>query len=340
MMPTHTVEAWRAALAAATPQVGERLQKYVNLAHPPELADFVMQHARAIAAAGSPDASPDSPRIVDQDALATWNLLLDGKIVLFVCSSPGLLNDEQAIELANIALTSDEMFDTKLLRRMLDQRLWPEEVPLEEVMRTLVIVESLPTAGRLAMMLLRFSKHPHPWIQSKTSKILGRCLESAEVVEDLFENADPRVRANLIEGVSLRERQPSFLPLVEKACRDQHHRVSSIALALRTRWGHETSRALIRMRTRSRDETVRKAAEISFAKFGEEPDPDPGSSPVASHVASDESVSQPDGAPANADAAPAASDPVADPAVAPAVAEVDQDPDSHPAEQPDPVLQS
>jgi hypothetical protein len=231
MMPTHTVEAWRAALAAATPQVGERLQKYVNLAHPPELADFVMQHARAIAAAGSTDASPDSPRIVDQDALATWNLLLDGKIVLFVCSSPGLLNDEQAIELANIALTSDEMFDTKLLRRMLDQRLWPEEVPLEEVMRTLVIVESLPTAGRLAMMLLRFSKHPHPWIQSKTSKILGRCLESAEVVEDLFENADPRVRANLIEGVSLRERQPSFLPLVEKACRDQHHRVSSIALA-------------------------------------------------------------------------------------------------------------
>lgn len=329
-MPTHTADQWRAAVSGATPQVLEKLQKFVSLSHPPILADFVLQHARQFAASLQPN--PPAPA---GDELTIWNLLLDGKVVLYVTSCQELLTDEQAVELANIALKSDEMFDTKLLRRMLDKRLWPEEVPLDEVMRTLVVVESLPTAGRLAMMLLRFSKHPHPWIQSKVAKILGRCLESAEVVEDLFSNPDPRVRANLIEGVSLRERQPSFLPLVDKACRDQHHRVSSIALALRTRWGHETSRALIRMRSKSRDEVVRKSAEIAFSKFGE-------AAVIAAPAEAAPAEAAPDDAAPFTEpvSSPAPSGSVPDPAVTPAVAEIDHDPDSHPADQPDPVLQA
>jgi hypothetical protein len=96
------------------------------------------------------------------------------------------------------------------------------------------------------------------------AKILGRSIESVEVMDELFNNRDGRVRANLLEGVGKRDSLERFLPLVERATRDQHTRVSSIALAIRARLGHAGSAALIKMRTNSKMSTISESARFAL----------------------------------------------------------------------------
>jgi hypothetical protein len=160
-------------------------------------------------------------------------------------------------------LQSDELFDTKLLRRLLALRLWPEEVPGDEVMRTLEVLEALDEVLRLSMTLLKFSKFPDGRIQSKVAKILGRCVESVVVMEELFGNPDSRVRANLLEGIGRRDNINPFTSLIERATGDQHARVSSIALAIRARHGNPGAQALLRMRCNSKMDDIRKSAEFA-----------------------------------------------------------------------------
>ncbi len=176
---------------------------------------------------------------------------------------PSVLTLPQALSVTGYAQQCDPLFDSKLLRRLLAHRLWPEEVPVDEGMRTLDVLETLEETHRLAMTLLRFSKFPHRHVQSKVARILGRCVDNVGVIEEIYDSPDARVRANLLEGVGQRKTLDLFLPLIERATADQITRVSSVALALRARAGHSGSRALIKMRANSKMPVIRKSAEIA-----------------------------------------------------------------------------
>jgi hypothetical protein len=49
-------------------------------------------------------------------------------------------------------------------------------VPYHEIQRCLNLVEDAQDPGRIAVTLLKFSRHPDPRIESKAAKLLGRHL--------------------------------------------------------------------------------------------------------------------------------------------------------------------
>lgn len=246
-MDQNKIDSWTAVLSEATPMTVDKLCKLIDFCDPPDLYEFICRQWEKRA----------------ESDTATWDLLMDGQIILRAVSHPKIIPVANAIVLTGFALQSDGLFDTKLLRRLLAHRLWPEEVPADEVMRTLEVLESLEEPHRLSMTLLKFSKFPNRRVQSKVAKILGRCVDSFDVMDELFQNPDARVRANLLEGISRRPSFEALMPIIERATKDQHTRVSSIALALRAQDGHARSSALMRMRENSKMTDISKSAEFA-----------------------------------------------------------------------------
>ncbi len=234
-------------VSESSPSSIERLGMMVDFANPPDFYEFVARQWE---------------RRTTGDSKG-WDILMDGQFILRAVGLPSILSLKQALTVTGYAQQCDPLFDSKLLRRLLAHRLWPEEIPVDEVMRTLDVLETLNETHRLAMTLLRFSKFPHKHVQSKVARILGRCVDNVSVIEEIYENPDGRVRANLIEGISQRDSVEPFMPLIERATSDQHTRVSSLALALRARAGHTGSGALIRLRANSKMVPIRKSAEIA-----------------------------------------------------------------------------
>jgi hypothetical protein len=280
-METSHLDVWTAVVSEASPTTLDKLGNLIDFADPPEFLSFVKQQWELFK---------------NQNDKFGWDLLMDGQIILRAVGHPGVLSIDDACQLSGHALENDPLFDTKLLRRLLANRLWPEEVPADEVLRVLEILSRLADPQRLAMTLLKFSKFPNRRVQSKVAKILGRTVESIDVVEELFQSPDPRVRANLLEGISQRREIGLFQSFVERGIKDQHHRVSSFALAIKGRQGHAGSKALLRLRGNSKTETLKKTAEY-------------------------------------ADAIVNGSTTVSEAAVVPAVAEVDSQPEPHPDKQ-------
>lgn len=246
-MEASTLDSWTIVVSESQPSSIEKLGTLIDFSNPPAFFEFARRQWER-RSEGDP---------------AGWDLLLDGQFILRAVGHPSVLALDEALTLMGYALQVDSLFDTKLLRRLLANRLWPEEVPSMEVMRTLEVLETLEEPQRLSMTLLKFSKFPDRRVQSKVAKILGRCIDSTDVMDELFQNPDGRVRANLIEGMSRRASVDSFLPLIERATRDQHTRVSSLALALRARQGHNGANALIRMRANSKMNEISKSAKIA-----------------------------------------------------------------------------
>lgn len=246
-MDASSLDSWTAIISESSATSIDKLSKVVDFSNPPPFFEFAVQQWQA-RQEGSP---------------ASWDLMMDSQIILRAVGIPAALTLPQAVTLMGYALETDALFDTKLLRRLLAHRLWPEEVPAEEVMRTLEVLETMEDPQRLAMTLLKFSKFPDRRVQSKVAKILGRCVDSIEVMEELFQNPDGRVRANLLEGLGRRSYVDPFLSIVERATKDQHARVSSMALAMRAKMGHSGATALIKMRRNSKMEAIRKSAEFA-----------------------------------------------------------------------------
>lgn len=281
-METSHLDVWTAVVSEATATTLEKLGKVIDFGDPPEFLSFVDKLWNLNKTSGDKSG---------------WDLLMDGQIILRAVGHPGVITADEAFRISEYAMESDPLFDTKLLRRLLANRLWPEEVPADEVLRALEILSRLADPQRLSMTLLKFSKFPDRRVQSKVAKILGRTVDSVDVVEELFLNPDPRVRANLLEGIAGRPEIGVFQTFIERGLKDQNHRVSSFALAIKGRQGHAGSKALMRLRGNSKTEILKKTAEY-------------------------------------ADSIVNGSGVVAEPAVMAAVAEVDGQAESHPDKQP------
>jgi hypothetical protein len=273
-------------LVGASSATIEQIGRLMDLSDPPPFVSFAMTEWKLWK---------------ENRSAQGWNLLVDGQIMQRAVSNPAALEFPDALELTSRALETDPLFDTKLLRSLLAQRLWPEEVPPDEALRVLELLEALNRQRRLAMTLLKFAKYPDARIQSKIAKMLGRCIDKIDSLQELAQHPDARVRANLIEGLAHRNDLKGFTALVETASHDPHPRVSSLALALRARLGCDRSSALLRVRKKSKLESFQKAA-----------------------VRAEEVMN----APSTAETQPAMFAPVH---------EVDQKPESHPNEQPEPV---
>ena len=225
----------------------EKLGKLIDLSGPPDFFEFACQHWE----------------LRNEPGPWAWDLLMECQFIVRAVGHPEALTLDQALTLTQFAMQFDPLFDTKLLRRLFVHRAFPEEVPSAEVMRTLAILETLNDPHRLSMTLHKFSKFPDKRVQSKVAKILGRCVESLEIMRELFQNPDARVRANLLEGLSRKSSSRGFQAIMELGIRDQNIRVSSFALAISARDGNAGAAALIKMRLKSKMDHIRKSAEYA-----------------------------------------------------------------------------
>ncbi|MBM3848557.1 MAG: hypothetical protein FJ405_20020, partial [Verrucomicrobia bacterium] len=252
-MAQSPLDVWTAIVSQATPTTLEKLSKFVDFAEPPEFFDYAQTQWNL-----QQQRNPDS----------TWELLVDGQLIFSAVGHPSVLNLKEATVLARIAMTGDPLFTTKLLRRLLANRIWPEEVPADEMLRALSILEALEDPQRLAMTLLKFSKFPCRMVQSKVAKLLGRVSDSIDVLEELFQVPDARVRANLLQGIAQRDDLEPFRAMIDRGCKDQNTRVSAFALAIKARTGHGGSKALLKMRLNAKTGDVRDVAHFASSIVG------------------------------------------------------------------------
>lgn len=240
---------WAAATSDALPGVMRRLEGLLNQRSRPDFLEYVSELFQ--------DAKEGSRNGIR-------DLLLESHILSRAMLHPGGLAPKDARTLLGAVIRYDSMFDTRLMQNLLARRTWPDQVPLEEIMRALELMEICPDPGRLSVALSKFARHPNARVQSKAAKILGRSASNLEWLRELFRNMDARVRANLIEGIAMRENVEPYLDLVRMASRDQADRVSTMALALLAQRGHGVSRALLEMRRRSKVDAIRLTAEYAY----------------------------------------------------------------------------
>ncbi|MFO0365362.1 MAG: hypothetical protein ACK55F_11875 [Acidobacteriota bacterium] len=239
-MPSNA-ETWKSVLSGCLPSVGRQMESWISLATPPDLFEYLM-----VTLQGGEAQQAD--------------FLMESHLVARALLEPGALPEGQARELMSVAMARDSLFDMKLLQRLQAERAWPAEVPYHEIQRCLNLVEDAQDPGRIAVTLLKFSRHPDPRIESKAAKLLGRHLFNMERIEALSKSPDDRVRANLIEGIGRRKDLEPFMHFVEKAAQDPSYRVSTMGHAILARRGHKMSHTILAMRRRSKDDSISWAA--------------------------------------------------------------------------------
>jgi HEAT repeat protein len=195
--------------------------------------------------------------------------LLQSEALPRIVSDPALSSSEDAAAIAKAATAFDPRFDTTLLTSLSSASAnWPGGVSPPRAMRVLEILEQISDCRRLLMPLVKFLKIPDPKVRSKAVKLIARASQNGGWFDSILADADPRVRANLIEGL-LAQMGRRAEPILRRAARDPHHRVAAIALFGLAQLGDPLGlKELVQMSTDPR-EPHRKAALRALAKLEE-----------------------------------------------------------------------
>lgn len=255
-MKPSNFDTWTALLSDLPTSLIRKLEGHIDFT---ELPDF-FQFANSFLTGQCPDREK-SEAVID--------VLIEGKVLHKALAVERVTTFDEAIKLMHGAMTLNPMFDASLLQYLLSGRLWPEEVPIPEIMRVLSLIESTSDAQRLSVTLIKFAKHPDTRVVSKAAKLLGKWVDSYDWVERFFQHSDARIRANLVQGLGLRKDLKPFLALIEKAIADPNDRVSTMAMAIMARYGHQRSKTFLHLRRKSKVEHIRDAAEFAFGVLTE-----------------------------------------------------------------------
>ena len=233
-------ENWRTLLATASPAARSTIEKTFGENLPP-----LFECMRDALSRPGPFA-----------AAVLHNGLLIGAV-----SNPGVLSLAQAIEVAQAAIRIETGLDYKILSHTTSSaRNWPYDIPRQEMMRVLQIIDGISDCRRLVMPLMKFAKLSQPHLRSKAVKLLARASRNSGWADSILSDPDARVRSNMIEGL-VEHLGKNAIPMLKNAARDPHHRVAVTALLELARMGDAQSReALEKMSAESKDPHKRAAA--------------------------------------------------------------------------------
>jgi hypothetical protein len=193
--------------------------------------------------------------------------LMDAGLVARAVSDPEILSLPDAVRLARAAAKLDDRLDDKLLTRLTGPpRDWPGGVPETEIAQVLEVVDEISGCRRLVMPLMKFLKLPQKQLRSKAVKLIARASQNPDWAEMLLKDADPRVRANLIDGIAL-QNGPQIDILLRKAATDSHHRVAVTALLGLCQRGDQSSCERIQKLALEGDDAHRLAAEWALRQL-------------------------------------------------------------------------
>jgi hypothetical protein len=243
---------WRSLLNELTPYNRTRLEgQFASQGFPPFFT-FVIEAVDRDAASGriSHATSPLMDSVVPSAIL-----------------NPAILSSADAIRLAKAATKLDDRLDAKLLSRLTDQqRKQLEEIPEGEIARALEIIDEISDCRRLVMPLAKFLKLPQRHLRSKVVKLIARASQNPGWADTLLADADPRVRSNFIDGISLQS-GPQIDMLLRRAATDPHHRVATTALLELYRRGDQASLEEIRKMETGGSPAHRCAAEWALRQI-------------------------------------------------------------------------
>jgi HEAT repeat protein len=152
--------------------------------------------------------------------------LLAGNDLLVRCVCDRSLSLPTAVTLARIGMQMDPALDTALARAVMASEGGRAEA---EAVRTLDILGEVSDGTRLVPVLTQLLQHPGPRVRSKAALLIARRNKSSRWVEQRWGETDPRVRANLLEGLwGIDGEGPRHM--LREACRDPNNRVAGNAL--------------------------------------------------------------------------------------------------------------
>ena len=93
------------------------------------------------------------------------------------------------------------------------------------VLRLLDVIETVSDPLRIASLVLGFRQLGDPRVTSKITLLLGRTTNRHVWIREQLNDADPRLRANAVEGLWRDVPDDETVRLLWKAVRDSHHRV-------------------------------------------------------------------------------------------------------------------
>ena len=193
--------------------------------------------------------------------------LMDTGLVARAVSDPHILALPDAVRLARAAARLDNRLDDKLMTRLTGStRVWPGGVPEIEIAHVLEVIDQISDCRRLVMPLMKFLKLPQKQLRSKAAKLIARASQNAGWAETVLKDSDPRVRANLIDGIAF-QNGPQIDILLRHAAQDPNHRVAVTALLGLCQRGDQSSCDRIRRLPLEGDAAHRTAAEWALRQL-------------------------------------------------------------------------
>jgi hypothetical protein len=236
---------WQSALAELSPYLRNEILKTVDLTAP--LYTFLVETLENRTPASS--------------ALLRSNLLER------LISDPELWPLPDAIRVAAAASRLDDRMDDRLMRHLTGPpRVWPGGVPEAEIFRVLAVLDAISKCDRLLIPLMKFAKLPNKALRSKAVKLMARSSRNPGWAETLLSDPDPRVRANLIDGLAA-QCGIQMDALMRRAAKDHHHRVALTALLALCQGGDAASGEEIRRFAEHDDPQFRRAAEWALKQL-------------------------------------------------------------------------
>lgn len=237
------------------PQARERIEAL--LGEGPGLFDFTIAPLEEDAVEGKPS--------------QLSSLLLASGLVLKAIMDPTALSSEEAARMARAAAQFDDRLDDKILTSLTGGvRAWPDDVPEAEMVRAMELIDAISDCRRLVIPLVKFMNLRQPHLRSKAVKLIARASRNPDWAELILSDGDPRVRANLIDGMAS-QTGPHVDDLLRRAARDPHHRVAVSALLALAMRGDESSRDEIQELASSGSPMHRRAAEWALGRLNEQP---------------------------------------------------------------------
>jgi hypothetical protein len=238
-----------------------------------DLSRYARTRVEAVLGTGEiPPFFPFMVEAIEKDA-ATRRLsflsapLMETGLVASAVSDPRILTLPDAVRLARAAAKLDPRLDDRLITRLTGSpRHWPDGVPEAEIAHVLEVVDEISDCRRLVMPLMKFLKLPQKQLRSKAAKLIARASLNSGWADTVLKDADPRVRANLIDGLALQS-GPQIDILLRKAAQDPNHRVAVTALLGLCRRGDQSSCGQIRRLALEGDAVHRAAAEWALRQL-------------------------------------------------------------------------
>ncbi|MGA3044066.1 MAG: HEAT repeat domain-containing protein [Bryobacteraceae bacterium] len=135
---------------------------------------------------------------------------------------------EHTVSLVRTAMEAEPLFDVQMAELLLG-RSSDEAVDQRIALRILEILDRVSPGTRLTRMIGTLVRHADPQVRSKAAMVAGRRMEGFPWIYAHLLEADPRVRANMIEAL-WESREPECLEVFELYRNDGDHRVASNVL--------------------------------------------------------------------------------------------------------------